>query len=334
MKPRVKMSDIAKKLKISTVTVSKALTGKEGVSDKLREQIRRQAEKMNYVYNSLPHSMLKGRSSIIGILIGKKFMGESSFYWVFFMELLNILRQQKYLGVLEIVTKEDENGPVMPAFLQEGKVDGVIVLGQLSDQYLTTFTSKVSNCVFLDFYSEIGKCDCISSNNFLASYKLTKLLIDRGHRKIAYIGSTSATTSIMDRYLGFCKAMMESALPYNDAIEDRDKLGRSFSEFKLEPGNFTAYVCNNDRLAGKVIHQLDRLNLKVPGDISVVGFDNADATITADVEVTSVEMNVHAMCESAVNSVIRHIEDETYKPHGMVFIEAKLVEKKSVCTPE
>jgi LacI family transcriptional regulator len=278
--------------------------------------------------------MLKGRNSTVGILIGKKFIGESSFYWIFFMELTEILKRQKYLGILEIVTAEDEAGPVTPAFIRTGKVDGVIVLGQLSDQYLAMLTSKISSCVFLDFYSEIGKCDCISSNNFLASYKLTRLLIDRGHRKIAYIGSTSATTSIMDRYLGFCKAMLESGLPHNNAIEDRNGLGLSFSELKLDPGNFTAYVCNNDKLAGKVIHQLEHLNLKVPEDISIVGFDNAEASITADIDVTSVEMNVRAMCESAINCVIRYIEDETYKPHGMLFIEAKLVEKKSVGSPK
>jgi LacI family transcriptional regulator len=278
--------------------------------------------------------MLKGRSSIIGILIGKKFMGESSFYWIFFMELLDILRQQKYLGVLEIVTTEDEEGLVMPAFIQAGKVDGVIVLGQLSDQYLSMITSKVSNCVFLDFYSELGKCECITSNNFLASYKLTKLLIDRGHRKIAFIGSTSATTSIMDRYFGFCKAMLESGLPYTNAIEDRDSHGRFFAEFDLEPGSFTAYVCNNDRLGGKVIRQLEQAGLKIPDDISVVGFDNAESSITADIDLTSVEMNVRAMCESAANSVIRHIEDETYKPNGILFIDAKVVEKKSVGSPK
>jgi LacI family transcriptional regulator len=333
MKPRIKMSDIARELNVSTVTVSKALNDKEGVSDKLREQIKQQAGKMNYVYNSLPRSMLKGRNFNIGILIGVKYLGESSFYWIFFQKLLAILKEKKYLGILEIVTAEDEECRLVPAFMQANKVDGVIVLGQLPDGYLQMVTESAT-CVFLDFYSEIGKCDCIASNNFLASYKLTKLLIDRGHRKIAFIGTTSATTSILDRYMGFCKAMLESGLPHSGAIEDRDSRGYTFPEYALDPGKYTAYVCNNDYLAGSVIRQLGRIGLRVPKDISIVGFDNAWNSVTGGINVTSVEFNVGRMCEAAVESILLCIEDENYRPHGTLFFDANIIAKDSVINPK
>jgi LacI family transcriptional regulator len=184
--------------------------------------------------------------------------------------------------------------------------------------------------VFLDFYSDLEGCDCVISNNFLASYKLTKLLLAKGHQRIAFIGSPLITTSIMDRYMGFCKAMMEEGLPCAEAIPDRDSRGIAYHELELDLGNYTAYVCNNDQRAGSVIRQIRGRSLRVPEDVSIVGFDNADPDITDNIGVTSVAANIDVMCNTAVNTIINHIEHEDYTPQGKVFIEAKIIEKQSI----
>jgi LacI family transcriptional regulator len=331
MESRIKMSDIAKEVGVSTVSVSKALAEKEGVSDELRKVIRQKAEELGYVYNSLPRNMITGRYYNVGILIGSKYLGENSFYWGFYQKLLEILKQTEYLGVLEIVNEDDEAACVVPAFID--KVDGIILLGQLSDEYLSMIIQKTARCVFLDFYSEIGKCDCVASNNFLGSYNLTKLLIVAGHKKIAFIGSISATTSILDRYMGFCKAMVEAGLSYEGAIEDRDGKGGLYTEIELEPFKYTAYVCNNDRLAGRVIRQLGKQGIRVPSDISVVGFDNESETITSGVQVTSLEVNIKTMCVTAAALLIQHIEMPDYVPRGRCFIDGKIVIKQSIASP-
>jgi LacI family transcriptional regulator len=183
--------------------------------------------------------------------------------------------------------------------------------------------------VFLDFYSGIGETDCVASNNFLGSYNLTKLLIDAGHKKIAFIGSTAATTSILDRYMGFCKAMLEAGLPYDNAIEDRDARG-FYIDIPLQLDKYTAYVCNNDRVAGYVITQLRECAILVPDDISLVGFDNESKAITAGVGVTSLEVNSAAMCTLALDFLIQHIENEHYTPHGRSFIDGTVVVIQSI----
>jgi LacI family transcriptional regulator len=323
------MSDIAKEFGVSTVTVSKALNGKEGVGSELREAIKKKADEMGYVYNTLPRNMLQGRNYTIGILIAERYLGESAFYWLFYQKLLDSLKQTNYFGILEIVNEEEEAQCRTPAFVGARKVDGVILLGQLSDAYLAMMTKKMPCNVFLDFYSEINETDCVASNNFLGSYNLTKLLIDAGHQKIAFIGSTSATTSILDRYMGFCKAMLEAGLPYDNAIEDRNERGYSTDiPFHLE--KYTAYVCNNDQLAGDVVRQLRECAVLIPDDISIVGFDNASTATTAGVGVTSLEVNTAAMCNLALSFLIQHIEDENYTPHGRSFIDGTVVVKQSI----
>ena len=331
MKTQIRMLDIAKALKVSTVTVSKALTNKSGVSAALRAEIIKKAQEMGYVYTGFARGRVWGRNYLIGIIIGSKFLGESSFYWIFYQNLLSELKKTQYLGILEVVSLEDEHTCAAPSFILANKVDGVIVLGELSAAYLTMLTGLGVKCIFLDFYSKTGGCDCIASNNFLGAYTLTRLLIDAGHTKIAFIGSPSATTSILDRYMGFCKAVVEANLPYEKAIEDRDSSSH-YTEFVLDP-EYTAYVCNNDRLAGHVIHQLHRLGKSVPRDVSIVGFDNECEDLTGGIGVTSLEINISAMCALAVNQIIKNIEDPDYIPHGQSFIDGKVISKASIAAP-
>jgi LacI family transcriptional regulator len=326
------MSDIARDLAVSTVTVSKALSGKDGVSGELRKKIIQKAEELGYVYNSLPRNMREGRSYLVGILISSKFIGESSFYWIFYKKLLEVIKKTSYLGVLEVISDEDELNCAVPSLLSAKRVDGVIILGQMGDSYIAMISSRTARCVFLDFYSSIGSCDCVVSNNFLGSYNLTKLLIDAGHKNIGFIGSTAATTSILDRYLGFCRAMMEAGLPYEAAIEDRDDKG-NYIGIMLCPDNYTAYVCNNDQIAGIVIKQLKNLGMDVPEDISLVGFDNESEEVTAGIGVTSLEFDIEAMCGLAVDLLIQHIEAPDYVSRGHSFIDGRVVVKQSIAAP-
>ncbi|MDR2537505.1 MAG: LacI family DNA-binding transcriptional regulator [Treponema sp.] len=330
---RVRMSDIANELGISTVTVSKALTGREGVGEKLRKTIIQKASELGYVYNGLPLAMRMGRNYVVGILMSAKYLGETSFYWVFYRHLLSTFKQTPYSGILEIVEDDEESRCVVPACITANKVDGLILLGQFPDPYLAMITTKVKRLVFLDFYSDIGACDCVASNNFLGSYNLTKLLIDVGHTRIGFIGSTSATTSILDRYMGFCKAMLEVELPYESAIDDRDERGQ-YIDFDLRIRDFTAYICNNDQLAGIVIKRLRDLGLKVPDDMSIVGFDNESELVTDGLGVTSLEVNLQAMSQTAIHLLIEHIENNAYQPRGRTFIDGRVVCKQSIAPPK
>jgi LacI family transcriptional regulator len=327
------MSDIARELGVSTVTVSKALSGKEGVGKELRKSIVQKAEAMGYVYNSLPRGMLEGRTYNIGILIAAKYLGESSFYWIFYQRLLLALKNTSYTGILEVVSGEDEMACVIPSIVTANKIDGLVLLGQFPNAYLSAITATIRQCVFLDFYSDIGQCDCVASNTFLGSYNLTKLLISAGHKKIAFVGSISATTSIIDRYMGYCKAMLEAGLPYDAAIDDRDNRGVYLTEIQLKPGSYTAYVCNNDQIAGNVIRQLRRAGLAVPADISLVGFDNESEAVTDGIGITSLEVNIDSMCEKCIDTLIQHIESEEYGPPGISFIDGKIVVKQSIAPP-
>src|SRR5690554_5999400 len=138
MMGNVRMKDIASALNISTVTVSKALSDKEGVSIELREKIKETAEAMGYRYNRLAKGMKEGKSYNIGVLIAERYTinDGDAFYLKIYQNIVKILSNRNYYGIMELVTAEDENNGTIPNVILDNKVDGIIVLGQMKSKYL------------------------------------------------------------------------------------------------------------------------------------------------------------------------------------------------------
>ena len=222
-KKQVRLSDIAEKLNISTVTVSKALSNKDGVGDELREQIKKLAVEMGYKIKSSAGTT--GTTGNIGIVIPARFFSpDASFYWYIFNHLSKALLEKGWYSIMELVSDEDEKDLIPPRLITDKKTDGIIFLGQLSFEYIKNLASTYSNFVLMDYYIADPEIDCIVNDDYYNSYLITSYLISMGHKKIQYVGKFNATTSIQDRYMGFEKAMYENGLdcPFDKIIDDRN----------------------------------------------------------------------------------------------------------------
>ena len=110
-KKAVTMSDIAKEMNVSTVTVSKALGDRDGVSAELRDRIKRKATEMGYRVHAGTHGAKDGLTYNIGIIVAKHFISDaSSFYWIVYRYIVELLQKQNYYGMLEVVSDKDING--------------------------------------------------------------------------------------------------------------------------------------------------------------------------------------------------------------------------------
>ena len=269
----VTMRDIGAALGVSTVTISKALSGKEGVSDAVREKIIETARQMGYRY-SAPQADDTGR--IIGILIADRFFSAPSFYFSMYRALLKELAEAGMLGVLEIISDQDEQGLVMPTAVTIQRASGFVLVGQFSADYVSAILETNLPAVLLDFTCDGPDVDAVTSDGQSGAYQLTRYLIEHGHRKIGFVGSVEGTTSIMDRYSGFLRAMMQFALPVREewVIPDRDAEGHYDGHFPFPDELPTAFVCNNDMLACTVAEVLEKRGCRVPEDVSLVGFDD------------------------------------------------------------
>ena len=330
MNKDVTMQDIADRLGISVVAVSKALSGKSGVSDALREKIKQTANELGYTYNIRRR---KGTSSATGnicVLASSRFIDADSFYLKYYKHISSQLQKNNRCAFFHTISAADEEKLVFPQLLSSEKVDGAIILGQLSKSYTELITSREIPVVFLDFYDDRKDIDCIISDSFYASYDMTNYLINIGHRKLAFVGSVNATSSIQDRYLGYVKSLMEHDIHVssNYVLEDRGEDGLMIP-IKLPVDMPTAFVCNCDGTAYELIRQLGREGYRVPQDISVTGFDNSMYSDMSEPKITTVEVNTEQMSLLAVDAILRKIENRDYKI-GRIPVSGSIIYKNSV----
>lgn len=322
-KKKVRLSDIAEKLNISTVTVSKALSNKEGVGDELRRQIKEVAEQMGYQLKKTALPANSGNiTGNIGILIPSRFFSRDfSYYWYLFNFLSKELLNQNYYSILELLSDEDETDLKLPRMLQDSKVDGLIILGQTNEAYVDAVKNHYDNFILLDFYTNNMHLDSVSNDDYYCTYMLTNHVISKGHKKLQFVGNFEATTSISDRFMGFQKAMLENRLSvdFNEIIPDRDEKGLKI-EIPLPYENLpTAFICNCDETASTVIKQLEAKGIKVPEQVSVTGFDNYLPHGNPSVELTTVFIRPEDISKTATDLIVSKIQNKPYiKGHHLV----------------
>lgn len=315
-KKKVRLSDIAHKLNISTVTVSKALTEKEGVSDELRQEIKTLAINMGYKIKKVDMPLAKNNATgNIGILIPSRFFSpDFSYYWYLFNFLSSELLKNNYFSIMELLSDKDEENLTLPKMINDKKIDGLIVLGQTNDKYLEKLHSNFSRIILLDFYTNKLNLDSVSNDDYYSSYILTNYVISQGHKNIRFVGNFEATTSIADRFMGFQKAMYENHLQVNieQIIKDRDEKGRRIPLLLPLDDMPTAFVCNCDETAACLIDELQQNGFKVPNDISVTGFDNFLPNGRTNVELTTFFINPENSAKIAAQLIISKITGKNY----------------------
>lgn len=329
IKKTVTMSDVAKAMNVSTVTVSKALGDREGVSESLRERIKQKATEMGYRIHTGGRAMKDGLTYNIGIVVAKHFISEpSAFYWIMYKYLVELLQRQNYYGMLEVV--EVDSGEI-PNSVRDKKVDGLILLGQFPDEYIDRLMAFYIPTVFLDFYGSREDAETVLSDNFYGSYMLTSYLITCGHRKLGYLGSIGSTSSIQDRYLGFYKALLENRLPLRQdwIIGDRTPEGEIHKTFSLPAELPSAFVCNCDESAFRLVNQLQAMGKRIPEDVSIVGYDNHVYSTMCQPYLTTMDVNSQAMATEAVDIILHKIRDGSYK-RGRTLVAGKLIRRDSV----
>lgn len=325
------MRDIAEKLGVSSVTISKALNDKEGVSEELKEKIKVVAEEMGYRFNTHAKSMKEGLSYNLGIVIPERFTGTTqSFYLQFYQLISKVLDNYHYSGILNILSQDDEDKLVLPRIYNEKKVDGLIFLGQIDKKYVAEIQNIESPVIFLDFYTDQNEIDCVLTDNFYGVYEVTNYLIRNGHRKIAFVGNVHATSSIQDRFLGYYKSLLEHRIDLKDeyVIKDRDELGR-YIDINFPADTPTAFVCNNDEVAYNLINELQKNGIQVPEDCSVVGFDNSIYAKLTNPSLTTVAVDMEEMSKVAVKFIMEKLKNPQ-KKYGRTFIKGNIIHRGSV----
>lgn len=330
MEHKVRMADIAEKLGISVVSVSKALSGKEGVSDGMREKIKTVAREMGYVpLRKKADAVKPDTSGNIGILVSERFLADNNFYTSLYYQVSLQCNECGYSALFEIVSGEAERSCTMPAMVQGKKVDGLIFMGQIGQNYIREVGGHGIPFILLDFYAEELKANSVTSDNLSGGYRLTKHLLDEGYQDIAFVGSIGATSSIMDRFLGYAKALMKAGIPLRRewVLEDRDAMG-ALLPIRLPERMPRAFVCSCDEEAINMVQHLKQCGYRVPEDVAVAGYDDYRLAVMSKPQLTTYRVNVEHMAAVTVKQLVGSIRGEEVI-HGNILVDGVLVRRES-----
>ncbi|MBQ8202195.1 MAG: LacI family DNA-binding transcriptional regulator [Clostridia bacterium] len=327
----VTMRDIGKRIGVSAVTVSKALAGKSGVSEEMRQRIVKLAAELGYVNPNTQQPKTFGALDV-GIIIPAPFFSNDSFYAMMYKSLVQELTEAGHFGLLELISRETQRNLILPNLLRSRKVDALILLGQPDAAYVEMLVKQPVPVVCMDFYNSCAGVDMVIGDSAGGASALTLHLIARGHRDIAYYGSVKATSSIMERYLGYLAAMMSSDLPVcpEYLISDRDEEG-ALQPVVLPQKRPTAIVCNSDWSARWLIDQLHQQGLRVPEDISIVGFDDFNYVPATLPALTTYRVDQKAMCRIVVQLISERCAGDQ-KPYARITVGGECVYRDSVRT--
>jgi len=336
MPKAVKLADIAGQLGVSTVTVSKALSGQKGVSEEMRTKIKQLAEEMGYVKAAQDKSKER-RSYTIGVAVAERYFGgTASFYLHLYQELAQRAMRKNCFAMLEIISFEEEHGIRMPKMVTEEKVDAVILMGTFILEYVRFLRKNIQlPLILLDTLADEAESDSVVSNNMMGAYRMTNYLFKMGHSRIGFVGTLLATASIDDRYFGYLKSMMQHGIRVKNEwlIQDRDRETGS-SDFRKhyqlpqKEDMPTAFFCNNDVAAMVMIRKLAECGYEVPKDISVVGFDNFIDEPFPTVGITTYAINTKEMARRSIHILLHKLENPAYCT-GVYMIDGKFTERDS-----
>jgi len=327
---RIGLEDIARESGVSISTVSLVLRDRPGIPQETRQRVLETARVLGYRSrdnslrrSSAPSVALKN----VGVVIKAQpdnFPQTNQFYSHVLVGIEAACRQYKLNLIMATILVDDFNHPVeVPSILQEGGVDGILVVGAyLDDPMLEILHHRSLPMVLVDAYVQDGEYDSIVSDNVEGTCNAVRYLLARGHRSIGFVGgSSSAYPSLRERREGrgyFADCAIDPA-QVNDAV--RKLLG--------EHPEISALVGVNDEVAISSMRTALSMGYHVPSDLSVVGFD--DILLSSHVQPSLTTMGVDKI--SMGRLAVLHLVNRSNNPGAAVItstIHTCLVERESV----
>ncbi|UUZ94729.1 LacI family DNA-binding transcriptional regulator [Paenibacillus sp. P25] len=342
---KIKMEDIARMANVSKSAVSLALSGKPGISEETRAKILRIVKESGY----LPRSMVKA-DKVYGISNTLRFVActnsgivlEQYYKRPFFMELIHDIEEQCRLRGYSLFFSSidgDNLEEAVQALETEHESNGLILLGtNLTASQVELIARRRPNLVVLDTCHETLAVHFIVMNNVMGAYQAGRHLLGLGHRRIGYVESNSRMYNFDSRKRGFLQAMEEEGVTVSEAhqFSVSPTVVTSQEEFKRQVAGLkgdlpTALFCECDYIAISVIKSLAELGIRVPDDISVIGFDNIQESTVISPELTTIHVEKGKIAELAVSKLLSMIEHgDTIKTKSL--IDTQLIVRNS-CRP-
>lgn len=334
MTPTIK--DVAKKANVSIATVSLVIHNHERISPETRLRVNRAIKELDYHPSRSARGLASKKSGNIGFIVTEDhFLRSEPFYTRIFLGTEFEARQNEYYILLTIIPADFKKGDKLPRCVLEHNVDGIIIAGKVPEDIINQLDEYNIPMAFVDYYPPSENFPVVLIDNFSGGHQATQHLLNLGHKNIGFIAGDIQHPSIRDRFQGYKMALEDANIEFDPmkCITDEDYPARENgynAAKRLWENNkdITAVFSCNDAMAIGVMQYFKDAGIKIPEDVSIIGFDDVEADLSLDpplctISVPKIEMGVEVM--RLINDVLK---DRT-KSAKKVLVPVEIVHRKS-----
>lgn len=319
MKP-ITIKDVAARANVSCATVSRVLDDHAGISDATKARVRKACDELGYVPNIAARGLVKRHTRTIGVVVpdisNPYFSGVAD-------AIEEAARKSGYRMLVCNSMRDMAREAVLLESLMRQQVEGFII-SPVAPESQTRFESMsgVPPHIYLGS-NHNGHCSYVLTDNRLGAYEAARYLLSLGHRDIAYVGGREDSETMVQRKAGFLQAMQEMGLSgkvYPCAKGD-NSLRRNYDlamrvlQKKPLP---TAVMAYSDKAALDFMQAADDCGIRIPEDLSLVGFDNISFSALPRINLTTVSQHKYKIGKLAVARLLEQIQGDDAEHHDVL----------------
>lgn len=335
-KKMITIKDIAKEANVSPTTVSNVIhKNYKHVSLETIKKVEKIIEEKGYIPNMIARSLVKRNSKIIGVInclipSERGSFIQDPFHTAFLGGVEKELSRRGYFIMLRTINEKDE----LIALLKNWNLDGIIMTGIFEDEIYETLKKTEIPVVLIDSYVEDGKFLKVGLEDFKGGYLATKYLIEKGHKNILFVSPKIKPKGVLEERLkGYKKALEDFNIPFkvdniyehSTKIDECITLGKELSK----RNDFTAIFVTADIMAAGIMSGLHEGGVRIPEDISIIGFDDLEISLITSPRLTTIHQDVEKKGVIAARMLTDYLEGKPVKER-CVILPVKIVERESV----
>jgi len=334
-KEKVTSMQVAKLAGVSQSAVSRVFTKGASASQKTVDKVKKAADELGYRPNVLARAMVSGKSRIIGLVVAYL---DNQFYPQAIEKLSQALQEQGYHILIFLTSKTEDNIDKVVDEILDHQVDGIIAASVALSSELAQRCAAAGVPVVLFNRSQDGEnLSSVTSDNFSASAKAARFLLAGGHQRIAYIAGWEGTSTSRDREIGFVNALEQAGQKLyakeigNFTREEASEATHRLFAMKSPPD---AIFVANDHMALAVMDTLRyELGLKVPDEVSIIGFDDVPASSWPAYNLTTLRQRSNLMVAETIKVLLEQIDGKATTAQ-QVAIGSPLIVRNSARIPD
>lgn len=337
----ITIKDVAKAANVAPSTVSRVIADNPRISEKTKRKVREVMEQLGYYPNLQARSLAQKSTQTIGVVFPNSGMNsfQNPFFPIVLQGISTVAHSKKYGMYFSTGATEDEIYEEVYSMVQGKRVDGIVLLSSRVNDKTMLFLEEndFPFTVVGRPYKNESQITYVDNDNIFITRQVTEYLIELGHRNIAFIGGDKHFVVTCDRLNGYKLALAEAGIPFREeyvvhnikSTENGREVIKSLITMESPP---TALVTLDDSMAYTLISHLDKLNVRVPEDISIVSFNNYMLSEHLKPSLTSVDISIFQLGFEATNCLLEKINNPNVLPKRIT-IPTKLIIRKS-CAPK